>query len=63
VCTVVTLAKWEWFQEWQGERVNKRGEDYEAVKMAIGRRMWDQVLSFYPHLADKVIIYRARLIG
>jgi hypothetical protein len=55
VCTVIAPAKWEWFQQWQDERVKKRGEDYDAIKTAIARRMWDHVLAIYPHLADKVI--------
>ena len=53
-CTVITMAKWDWFQSWKDERVMKRGEDYNAIKMAMGRRMWDQVLSVYPQLEDKV---------
>jgi len=54
VCTTVTLANWEWFSQWEKERVLKRGEDYESVKMAIGRKMWEQVLAIFPQLADKV---------
>jgi all-trans-retinol 13,14-reductase len=54
VATVITLAKWDWFKKWQHERVMKRGEDYEAFKNAIGRRMWEQALTMFPHLADKV---------
>jgi all-trans-retinol 13,14-reductase len=54
VCTVVTFANWDWFKQWQNERVNKRGTDYEAVKMAIAKRMWDQVLQNFPQLADQV---------
>lgn len=54
VCTAVSLCNWKWFSEWEKERVKKRGEDYEAVKMAIGRKMWDHVLTYYPQLEDKV---------
>jgi len=54
VCTIITLANWKWFEEWEGERVSKRGEDYESVKVAIGRKMWEQTLAIYPQLADKV---------
>jgi len=54
VCTLITLANWEWFQQWQDERVMKRGEDYNAIKMSLGRRMWEQTLNIYPQLADKV---------
>ena len=54
VCEVVTLARWDWFSKWENERVMKRGEEYETLKTAIGKRMWDQTLSIYPQLADKV---------
>lgn len=53
-CTVVTLANWDWFSAWENERVMKRGEDYDAIKEAIGRRMWEQVCKLYPQLKDKV---------
>lgn len=53
VCTIVTFANWEWFKQWQNERVNNRGADYEAVKMSIARRMWQHVTDIYPQLADK----------
>ena len=51
---MIALANWKWFEKWENERVMKRGEDYEAMKMAFGRRMWDQVLTLYPQLANKV---------
>lgn len=51
---MVTLAKWEWFEEWKDGRVMKRGEDYERVKNAIGEHMWEQVLAILPQLKDKV---------
>ena len=50
----VTLMKWEWFEEWENERVKKRGSTYEQLKDAITERIWNQVLSMYPHLKDKV---------
>ena len=57
VCTVVTLGNWEWFSEWENERVMKRGDEYQTLKTAIGRRMWNQVCAIYPQLADKVTIF------
>jgi all-trans-retinol 13,14-reductase len=53
-CTVVTLARWEWFSEWEAERVGKRGDEYNTIKMAIGKQIWNQVLAIYPQLEDKV---------
>ena len=54
MCEVVTLARWDWFSKWEKERVMKRGEDYEAIKNGIGKRMWEQTLALYPQFADKV---------
>jgi all-trans-retinol 13,14-reductase len=54
VCTVITMANWEWFAPWEQEHMSKRGDDYNSVKNQIGRRMCEQVLALYPHLADKV---------
>ena len=51
---MITLARWEWFEQWQAERVKKRGDDYESFKSAIGERIWRQVLAMYPQLEDKV---------
>ena len=51
---MVTLANWNWFSEWEKERVMKRGEAYEKVKKAIADRIWDVVLGYFPQLADKV---------
>ncbi|XP_038045261.1 all-trans-retinol 13,14-reductase-like [Patiria miniata] len=53
-CTMVTLAKWEWFSKWEEGKMSKRGEEYDKIKDAIGDKMWEQCLSFYPHLKDKV---------
>ena len=55
---MITLARWEWFEQWQDERVKKRGDDYESFKNAIGKRIWQQVLALYPHLEDKICCLR-----
>ena len=28
---IITLANWEWFQEWQDCQVKRRGDDYDEV--------------------------------
>ena len=53
-CTVVTLGNWDWFAEWEDERVMKRGEKYEAVKDEMAKKMWEQVLAYFPQLKDRV---------
>jgi all-trans-retinol 13,14-reductase len=54
MCTLVTMAKWEWFERWKNDRVMKRGEDYESLKKTVADKMWKSALEFYPQLADKV---------
>jgi len=54
VCTVVTLGNYNWFQQWQDDKVMHRGDDYEALKTSFSKQMWSQVCKFYPQLEDKV---------
>ena len=62
-CTVVTLGNWDWFAEWQDERVMKRGDKYEAIKDKIAKRMWDQVCAYFPQLKDKVMYWSTKYLG
>jgi len=32
-CEIVSFANWDWFSEWQNERVMHRGDEYEAIKV------------------------------
>lgn len=52
-CTIITLADFRWFQKWEDERIMKRGEDYEKVKMRLAEKAWEQTCQFYPQLKDK----------
>ncbi|XP_048416829.1 all-trans-retinol 13,14-reductase-like [Stegostoma tigrinum] len=51
---IVTLAHYEWFEEWKDERVKKRGEDYESLKMDIARKLMDRVIEYFPQLKDRI---------
>ena len=53
-CEIVTVTPHRWFQAWQSERVMHRGEDYQGLKMAIGRQAWSQVLEIFPQLEGRV---------
>ena len=53
-CAVVTLANWEWFSEYENERVKHRGPQYSSIKDGIAKRMWEQCLALFPQLEDKV---------
>jgi len=52
-CTVVTLANFDWFKQWEDTRINKRGSEYEDLKMRLGEKAWEQTCRFYPQLKDK----------
>nr|XP_054767019.1 all-trans-retinol 13,14-reductase-like [Lytechinus pictus] len=58
-CTLVTLANWEWFQQWEKTRMHHRGADYEAIKKGIADKMWERVLDLFPQLEDKVDYFEA----
>lgn len=36
---LVTMAPWSWFSQWDGTRWKKRGQDYEALKERITKRL------------------------
>jgi all-trans-retinol 13,14-reductase len=53
---ILTVAKKEWFEEWENARCMKRGADYEDFKKQIGERMLEEGLfRFYPELREKVL--------
>ncbi|KAJ6652071.1 hypothetical protein lerEdw1_014150, partial [Lerista edwardsae] len=53
--TIVTMARYEWFEEWSEGRLRNRGADYEALKMEIAQKLVDMALEKFPQLSDKVI--------
>eukprot|EP00112_Aurelia_sp_Birch-Aquarium-sp1_P026138 Seg9085.2 transcript_id=Seg9085.2/GoldUCD/mRNA.D3Y31 product="putative all-trans-retinol 13 14-reductase" protein_id=Seg9085.2/GoldUCD/D3Y31 len=56
-CAIITLATYEWFAKWDGNRVGKRGDDYEAVKNRIADRMWQQTCKIFPQLKDRRVYF------
>jgi all-trans-retinol 13,14-reductase len=52
--TIVTFANYEWFREWENERVMHRGKEYEEMKKALGELIWNQTVALFPQLKDKV---------
>ena len=52
--TIVTFANYAWFEEWENARVMHRGKEYNDLKQALGKLVWDQTLALFPHLHDKV---------
>ena len=47
---IITMAKWEWFEEWNDSPLKRRGDAYEEVKKSLGQRMIDQTCEVYPQV-------------
>jgi len=54
---VITLAPYAWFERWRDTRWKKRGEEYEAFKERIARRMLERLYELLPQLRGKVDHY------
>ncbi|KAM6368729.1 LOW QUALITY PROTEIN: all-trans-retinol 13,14-reductase-like [Pluvialis apricaria] len=52
--TILTMARYEWFEEWAGTRAKHRGADYQQYKLAIAQRLLERALERFPQLRDKV---------
>jgi all-trans-retinol 13,14-reductase len=52
-CEIVTVSPHRWFQEWEGDRIMHRGEDYTGLKTAIAQQAWGQVLELFPSLEGR----------
>ena len=51
---IITLARWDWFEQWQDGRLRHRGEEYEGIKNSIGEQMWKVCCQLFPQLDGKV---------
>ncbi|XP_029481047.1 all-trans-retinol 13,14-reductase-like [Oncorhynchus nerka] len=57
--TLLTMAKFEWFEDWKDTKINKRGPDYEDLKMSMAKELLDWALVVFPQLRDKVVYMEA----
>lgn len=51
---ILTMAKYEWFSEWETARQGARGPEYEAKKKMFEGRILEGLYHHYPHLRTKV---------
>jgi len=51
---LVTLANYEWFQQWEEERCKKRGAEYDGVKNTLGDRLVAQATRLFPQIKDHI---------
>ncbi|CAB1452055.1 unnamed protein product [Pleuronectes platessa] len=57
--TLLTMARYEWFEEWEGTKLGKRGQDYLDLKNSMAQEMLDWALTIFPQLRDKVVMVDA----
>ena len=53
-CVVITEAREEWFEEWEGSVANKRGQQYESFKNRFRDVLVRGVTKHYPQLEGRV---------
>ncbi|XP_069543493.1 all-trans-retinol 13,14-reductase-like isoform X3 [Brachyistius frenatus] len=57
--TLLTMARYEWFEEWEGTKLGKRGQDYLDLKNSMAQELLDWALTRFPQLRDKVVMVDA----
>lgn len=55
--TLLTMARYEWFEEWEGTKLGKRGQDYLDLKNSMSQEMLNWAITIFPQLQDKVCAY------
>ena len=54
---VITMAPYEWFEQWRDTTWNQRGEDYEAFKKQLADRMIARLYELMPQLEGHLDFY------
>uniref|UniRef100_A0A3Q1I1E2 Amine oxidase domain-containing protein n=1 Tax=Anabas testudineus TaxID=64144 RepID=A0A3Q1I1E2_ANATE len=57
--TLLTMARYEWFEEWKGTNLGKRGRDYLDLKNSMAQELLDWALTIFPQLRNKVLMVEA----
>uniref|UniRef100_A0A7N8YDH8 Si:ch1073-13h15.3 n=1 Tax=Mastacembelus armatus TaxID=205130 RepID=A0A7N8YDH8_9TELE len=52
--TILTMVKYEWFEEWKDTTVRKRGDTYYNYKMRFAENLFDWACTVFPKIRDKV---------
>uniref|UniRef100_A0A673AII7 Amine oxidase domain-containing protein n=1 Tax=Sphaeramia orbicularis TaxID=375764 RepID=A0A673AII7_9TELE len=57
--TLLTMARYEWFEDWKETKLGKRGQDYTDLKTSMAQELLDWALTIFPQLRDKVVMVDA----
>lgn len=52
--TILTMVKYEWFEEWKDTSVRKRGDEYYNYKMRFANNLFNWACTLFPKIKDKV---------
>uniref|UniRef100_A0A3Q2PWT5 Putative all-trans-retinol 13,14-reductase n=1 Tax=Fundulus heteroclitus TaxID=8078 RepID=A0A3Q2PWT5_FUNHE len=52
--TLLTMARYEWFEDWEETKVGKRGQEYLDLKNNMAQELLEWALTIFPQLRDKV---------
>ncbi|MEQ2225140.1 hypothetical protein ILYODFUR_014502 [Ilyodon furcidens] len=53
--TILTMVKYEWFEEWKNTTVRKRGDEYYNYKMRFAKNLFDWACTVFPKIKDKLV--------
>ncbi|XP_029933984.1 inactive all-trans-retinol 13,14-reductase [Myripristis murdjan] len=53
--TILTMVKYEWFEEWKDTTVRKRGDEYYNYKMRFANKLFDWACTIFPKIRDKLV--------
>ncbi|KAF3853855.1 hypothetical protein F7725_014543 [Dissostichus mawsoni] len=53
--TILTMVKYEWFEEWKDTSVRKRGDEYYNYKMRFAKNLFDWACTLFPKIKDKLV--------
>ncbi|XP_032443342.1 all-trans-retinol 13,14-reductase-like [Xiphophorus hellerii] len=57
--TLLTMARYEWFEDWKETKVGKRGPEYLDLKNSMAQELLEWALTIFPQLRDKVVMVEA----
>ncbi|XP_055005889.1 inactive all-trans-retinol 13,14-reductase [Boleophthalmus pectinirostris] len=53
--TILTMVRYEWFEEWKDTTVRKRGDEYYNYKMRFAKNLFNWACKLFPKIKDKLV--------
>ncbi|XP_066442440.1 all-trans-retinol 13,14-reductase-like [Eleutherodactylus coqui] len=52
--TLLTMAPYDWFHQWSGQKPRQRGDEYQGMKMQLAEHMVERAIKEFPQLQGKI---------